>query len=232
MTPDLKPGSSFGPRIRKGADSALFCSLPDGPIELEGLGRQMANPEGSGFGVFCSLPDDEGKRERKSREKEEVGEYGICERRSRECGCGRVWNMRTKKQGMWLWKSMECARKGGKRVEKAGVVEVRGRGAMARANLVGTLTCRGLRPCQTDLSEGIRFTAEAAKRIPPVRPGRLFSEAVSSKQLRPTLQPHAKLHHPATLANRIKSLHISNRKARGGLTGWACGEWMGAALAP
>ena len=95
---------------------------------------------------------------------------------------------------------------------------------MARANCVGPLTCRGLRPCQTDLTEVIRFTAEAAKRIPPERPGRLFSEAVSSKQLRPTLQPHAKLHHPATLANRIKSLHISNRKAprrpcRAGLRG-------------
>ena len=139
--------------------------------------------------------------------------------------------MRTKKQGMWLWKSMECASKGGKRVEKAGVVEVRGRGAMSRANLVGTLTCRGLRPCQTGLSEGIRFTAEAAKRIPPKKPGRLFSEAVSSKQLRPTLQPHTKLYHPATLANRIKCLHISDRKARGGPAGRACGEWMGASRA-
>ena len=129
-------------------------------------------------------------------------------------------------------KVWECTVKGGEGVERAGIEGVRGRAAVVRANCVEPLTCRGLRPCQTDLTEVIRFTAEAAKRIPPVRPGRLFSEAVSSKQLRPTLQPHAKLHHPATLANRIKSLHISNRKARGGLTGRARGRWMGAALAP
>jgi hypothetical protein len=108
---------------------------------------------------------------------------------------------------------MESARKGGKGVGKAGAVNVRGRGAVARANLVGPLTCRGLRPCQTDLSEGIRSTAEAAKRIPPKKPGRLFSEAVSSKQLRPTLQPHTKLQYPTTLTSRIKCLHIFNRRA-------------------
>ena len=31
----------------------------------------------------------------------DVEEYGICERRSRECGCGRVWNVRAKAEREW-----------------------------------------------------------------------------------------------------------------------------------